>query len=96
MIAPEPGRLDGAYGLAIDKHFVLGRDLHRGRIELLAIEFDPTFRDQPLGVAARTHARARQEFGDAFAFQARKRLGIGWWSFGHVRGDLSLARDSRT
>jgi hypothetical protein len=33
----------------------------------LAIDRDPAFADQTLHIAARSHARTRQQFGDALA-----------------------------
>jgi len=67
VVAEEPRRLGLAHHLAVEGEDVARLHLHRRRGQRMAVQRDAALGDQPLDVAARAHARPRQQLGDAFA-----------------------------
>jgi len=78
VVAPEPSRLGRRDRLAVDGEHVGRADLHRRRRQDRAVQADPSGGDQPLDLATRRHAGARQGLGDPLGRGLTGRARDGW------------------
>jgi len=91
VVAPEPGPLGGRNRAAIDTEHVARADADGGRTQHRAVQHHPAGRDQPLDLAARGDAGARQRLGHALAGGLTVRVGGGWVG-GMIDHDFSTMR----